>query len=93
MSTGNPPEVRSLQARYREPSPPVIGEASLVAYNASKFGVGGLTMTAAIELAPCNIRVNAVAPEMIRTRFSQAVLDADPELAKAYPKDKIPLTF
>jgi 3-oxoacyl-[acyl-carrier protein] reductase len=69
----------------------LVGEAGLVAYNASKFGVVGLTMTAAIELAPYNIRVNAVAPGMIRTRLSQAVLDADPELAKAYLRDKIPM--
>ncbi|MBO0719707.1 MAG: SDR family oxidoreductase [Blastocatellia bacterium] len=69
----------------------LVGEAGLVAYNASKFGVVGLTMTAAIELAPYNIRVNAVAPGMIRTRLSQAVLDADPELARSYLRDKIPL--
>jgi 3-oxoacyl-[acyl-carrier protein] reductase len=69
----------------------LVGEAGLVAYNASKFGVVGLTMTAAIELAPYNIRVNAVAPGMIRTRLSQAVLDADPELSRAYLRDKIPM--
>jgi 3-oxoacyl-[acyl-carrier protein] reductase len=69
----------------------LVGEVGLVAYNASKFGVVGLTMTAAIELAPHRIRVNAAAPGMIRTKLSQAVLDADPELAQAYFKDKIPL--
>ena len=69
----------------------LVGEAGLVAYNASKFGVIGLTMTAAIELAPYNIRVNAAAPGMIRTKLSQAVLDADPELARSYLRDKIPM--
>src|SRR5215510_923012 len=69
----------------------LVGEAGLVAYNASKFGVVGLTMTAAIELAPYNIRVNAAAPGMIRTKLSQAVLDADPELARSYLRDKIPM--
>lgn len=69
----------------------LVGEAGLVAYNASKFGVVGLTMTAALEFAPYNIRVNAAAPGMIRTRLSQAVLDADPELARSYFKDKIPM--
>jgi 3-oxoacyl-[acyl-carrier protein] reductase len=68
-----------------------VGEVGLVAYNASKFGVVGLTMTAAIELAPHGIRVNAVAPGMIRTKLSQAVLDADPELARTYLQDKIPM--
>jgi len=69
----------------------LVGEVGLVAYNASKFGVVGLTMTAAIELAPYNIRVNAAAPGMIRTKLSQAVLDADPELARSYLRDKIPM--
>lgn len=69
----------------------LVGEVGLVAYNASKFGVIGLTMTAAIELAPYGIRVNAVAPGMIRTKLSQAVLDADPELARTYFQDKIPM--
>jgi 3-oxoacyl-[acyl-carrier protein] reductase len=69
----------------------LVGEVGLVAYNASKFGVVGLTMTAALELAPHRIRVNAAAPGMIRTKLSQAVLDADPELAQAYFKDKIPM--
>ncbi|HKC89201.1 MAG TPA: SDR family NAD(P)-dependent oxidoreductase [Blastocatellia bacterium] len=69
----------------------LVGEVGLVAYNASKFGVVGLTMTAAIELAPYNIRVNAAAPGMIRTNLSQAVLDADPELARSYLRDKIPM--
>src|SRR5262249_16502271 len=59
--------------------------------NASKFGVVGLTMTAAIELATYKIRVNAVAPGMIRTKLSQAVLDADPALAQSYLRDKIPM--
>lgn len=69
----------------------LVGEVGLVAYNASKFGVVGLTMTAAIELAPHGIRVNSVAPGMIRTKLSQAVLDADPELARTYFQDKIPM--
>ncbi len=70
----------------------LVGEVGLVAYNSSKFGVVGLTMTAAIELAPYNIRVNAAAPGMIRTKLSQAVLDADPELARSYLRDKIPMS-
>jgi len=69
----------------------LVGEVGLVAYNASKFGVVGLTMTAAIELAPHGIRVNAAAPGMIATKLSRAVLDADPELAKSYLRDKIPM--
>lgn len=69
----------------------LVGEANLAAYNSSKFGVVGLTMTMAIELAPLGIRVNAVAPGLIRTRLSQAFLDADPELAMSYVQSKIPM--
>jgi 3-oxoacyl-[acyl-carrier protein] reductase len=69
----------------------LVGEATMGAYNASKFGVVGLTMTAAIELAPLGIRVNAVAPGLIRTRLSQAFLDANPEMARSYVGEKIPL--
>ncbi|MDX2031429.1 MAG: SDR family NAD(P)-dependent oxidoreductase [Blastocatellia bacterium] len=69
----------------------LVGEAGLAPYNASKFGVVGLTMTTAIELAPHGIRVNAAAPGMIATRLSRAVLDADPELARSYLHDKIPM--
>lgn len=48
----------------------LVGEAELAHYNASKFGVVGLTMTMAIELAPHHINVNAVCPGLIRTRMT-----------------------
>jgi 3-oxoacyl-[acyl-carrier protein] reductase len=69
----------------------IVGEFGLSGYNASKFGVVGLTMTMAIELAPHGVRVNAAAPGMISTKLSRAVLEADPELARSYLKDKIPM--
>lgn len=69
----------------------LVGEVGLASYNASKFGVVGLTMTAAIELAPYGIRVNAAAPGMIATKLSRNVLEQDPQLARAYLQDKIPL--
>jgi 3-oxoacyl-[acyl-carrier protein] reductase len=69
----------------------LVGEIGMASYNASKFGVVGLTMTAAIELAPHGIRVNAAAPGMIATKLSRAVLEQDPALANSYFKDKIPL--
>ena len=46
------------------------GEAELIAYNASKAGLLGILHTAANELGPCGIRINAVCPGLIRTRLT-----------------------
>lgn len=67
----------------------LVGEADLAHYNASKFGVVGLTMTMAIELAPYNIRVNSVCPGLIKTRLTQPAL-VNPQWVEGYLK-KIPL--
>ena len=67
----------------------LVGEANLAHYNASKFGVVGLTMTMAIDLAPHNIRVNSVCPGLIKTRLTASSRN-NPEWANDYLK-KIPL--
>ncbi len=67
----------------------LVGEAEFAHYNAAKFGVVGLTLTMAIELAPHNIRVNAVCPGLIRTRLTDAFV-ADQAFADEYRK-KIPM--
>jgi 3-oxoacyl-[acyl-carrier protein] reductase len=46
------------------------GEANLVAYNASKAGLLGIVHTAANELGPYGVRINAVCPGLIRTRLT-----------------------
>lgn len=48
------------------------GEADLIAYNASKAGLMGILHTAANELGPYGIRVNAVCPGLIRTPLTAA---------------------
>ncbi|MEK7404184.1 MAG: SDR family NAD(P)-dependent oxidoreductase [Acidobacteriota bacterium] len=59
------------------------GEAEFLAYNASKAGLLGILHTAANELGPYQIRVNAVCPGFIRTRLSEDAF-ADAGFIKPY---------
>src|SRR5215472_410914 len=65
------------------------GESGLAAYNATKAGLLGLLHTAANELGPHGIRVNAVCPGLIRTRIT-APHFGNPAILKEYFRD-IPL--
>lgn len=47
-------------------------------YGVTKAGVVMLTRVLAVELAPFNIQVNAVAPGVIKTRFSQVLWETPP---------------
>lgn len=50
---------------------PVLG-----AYSVSKTALVGLTKAVAQQVAPLNIRVNCIAPGIIKTKFSEAVRTA-----------------
>ncbi|MCH1881941.1 glucose 1-dehydrogenase [Agrococcus sp. ARC_14] len=69
------------------------GVPTLSAYSASKGALAAHTRSAAVELAPHNIRVNAVAPGMARTPLIEDWLgdQADPEQALADTLGGIPL--
>ncbi len=58
------------------------GYANLGAYVASKWGVRGLTKTAAIELGAFGIRVNSIHPGPIRTAMLEGLSD---EIAASQP--------
>jgi NAD(P)-dependent dehydrogenase (short-subunit alcohol dehydrogenase family) len=64
-------------------------ESNLAHYNSSKGAVLALTRSAALDLAPLGIRVNAVAPGVVRTRLAQFLID-DPVESADYLK-RIPL--
>jgi len=62
-----------------------IGSANLGAYGISKAADMQLARNLAVEWGPHNIRVNCIAPGIIRTHFSQA-LWADPQRAAAFAR-------
>jgi 3alpha(or 20beta)-hydroxysteroid dehydrogenase len=53
----------------------LAGVAHDHAYVASKFGLRGITKSAAVELAPYNIRVNSIHPGLVHTPMSQGVTE------------------
>jgi NAD(P)-dependent dehydrogenase (short-subunit alcohol dehydrogenase family) len=53
------------------------GVPNRLSYTASKFAVTGITATMGIELASLGVRVNAVAPGMIRTPMTEPMFSTD----------------
>lgn len=71
------------------------GSPRLHAYSASKHALVGLTRSAAAELAPFNIRVNAVCPSPVETRMMRALEEgidpANPSVVHDFIAATIPL--
>ncbi|KAB1642173.1 SDR family NAD(P)-dependent oxidoreductase [Gulosibacter chungangensis] len=70
-----------------------IGVPTMGIYSASKGAMRSLTTAAAVELAPLNIRVNAVAPGMTRTPLYEewVAQQDDPAATEAQVAGAIPL--
>jgi 3alpha(or 20beta)-hydroxysteroid dehydrogenase len=67
-----------------------VGIAYLAPYVASKWGVRGLTQTAALELARDGIRVNAVHPGVVRTPFvTEPARPGEPPVAETFSPDAL----
>lgn len=81
----------------------VVGPPNMLAYAASKFAVVGMTQTAAKDLAPYGIRVNALSPSLIgpgymwtrQTELQAAVrsqyFDTDPKVVEQQMINSVPL--
>jgi meso-butanediol dehydrogenase/(S,S)-butanediol dehydrogenase/diacetyl reductase len=59
----------------------LMGVPNRAAYVAAKHAIVGLTREMAMELGPCGIRVNAVAPGSVRTPLTERYF-SDPELVR-----------
>ena len=64
----------------------IVNVASVVAitgaplqgiYAMTKAGVVSMTKTLAVELGPSNVRVNAIAPGLVETKFASAIVHND----------------
>ena len=59
-------------------------QSPMAAYSAAKAAVAGLTRSLALELRPLRIRVNAVAPAMVRTTDNVASVGADAQYVELH---------
>jgi len=66
-----------------------VGSPSRTVYCATKHALEGLTKALALELAPDNIRVNAVAPTFVETPLTKPMFED--EAFRDYVLDRIPL--
>ena len=55
-----------------------LAEQTHTAYDTSKGAIEAMVKTLCVSLAPHNIRVNGMAPGLVRTPLTSAVLDAEP---------------
>jgi len=60
----------------------VLAEPTHVAYDASKGAVAAMVRSLCVSLAPHHIRVNAIAPGLVRTPLTNQVLSRDVEALK-----------
>ena len=63
--------------------------ANIGVYGMSKAAEAGLARNLSLEWGPKNIRVNSIAPGLIRTDFAQALLDDPDRLRKV--EERLPL--
>ncbi len=68
----------------------ITGLAFVAAYSATKHAVAGLTRSAALELAPDKIRVNAIAPGPVDTSLLHSMRESRDKVPNA-PRGVVPM--
>ena len=72
----------------------LLAESDHTAYDASKAAVSSLVRSLCVALAPRNIRVNAIAPGLVRTPLTEQVLSQDEDAVRWMqlhtPNQKVP---
>lgn len=71
----------------------VISKAKRSLYSITKFGLRGLTVSSALDLAPYNVLVNAISPGFVETELTQRILSKDErdKLAEQIPVGRFAL--
>ena len=62
----------------------IVGVKDRLAYCTTKFAVGGITKTMALDHAESQVRINCICPGRVETPFVQARIKEYPDPAKAY---------
>lgn len=57
----------------------LLAEPNHTAYDASKAAVAGMVRSLCVALAPNRIRINSMAPGLVRTPLTNQILDTDPQ--------------
>lgn len=60
----------------------LLAEPGHTAYDASKAAVGGMVRSLCVALAPLGIRVNSLAPGLVRTPLTNQILSAQPAVLR-----------
>jgi 3alpha(or 20beta)-hydroxysteroid dehydrogenase len=67
----------------------MAGARRRIPYQASKWAIRGMTRTAAVELAECGVRVNAIVPGWVDTRMATRAVVAVEEIAASIPLGRL----
>ena len=67
----------------------MAGAPGRISYQASKWAIRGMTRTAAVELAACGVRVNAIVPGWVDTHMATTAVMGVAEIAATVPLGRL----